>query len=86
MSTEVIRPTAMNPSIKALSAESASPLATIRDLEYALNAGADIEWVGTTAKRPPLKSASNTAYFDTTIGVPIWFNGTIWIDAAGNVA
>ncbi len=86
MSREVIRPTAMNPSATVLSAESASPLATIRDVEYALNANISTNWVGTSAKRPPLKGASNTAYFDTTIGVPIWFNGTIWIDAAGNAA
>ncbi len=76
----------MQPSIEVLSAESASPLATIKDIEYALNADITTDWVGTTAKRPPLKGASNTAYFDTTIGVPIWFNGTIWIDAAGNAA
>ncbi len=86
MSIQVIRPTAMNPAIEVLSSESASPLATIRDVEYALNANINTVWVGTTAKRPPLKGASNTAYFDTTIGVPIWFNGTIWIDAAGNAA
>ncbi len=86
MGRTVIRPTSASPAIKILSVESASPLATIRDVEYALNAKIDTVWVGSTAKRPPLKGASNTAYFDTTLGVPIWFNGTIWVDAYGNAA
>lgn len=39
---------------------------------------------GTTAERP----AANTAgagfyYYDTTLGKPIWSNGTAWTDAAG---
>ncbi len=85
MSRIVIRPTAMNPAIEILSAESASPLATIRDVEYALNADIDTVWVGTTLKRPPLKGASNTAYFDITLGIPVWYNGAAWIDAAGNI-
>ena len=86
MSRKVIRPTAMNPSAEVLSAESASPLATIKDVEYALNANISTAWVGSTAKRPPLKSASNTAYFDTTLGTPVWFDGTNWVDASGTIA
>ncbi len=83
MSRLTIRPTATKPGIEQISEKSMSPIATILDLEYVINAGADIEWVGTTAKRPPIKSASNTAYFDTTLGKPIWFDGTNWIDATG---
>jgi hypothetical protein len=37
---------------------------------------------GTTAQRP---ASPNTfwMYFDTTIGKPIWWNGTNWKDATG---
>lgn len=37
---------------------------------------------GTTANRPtaPVK---NQFYLDETLGKPIWFDGTNWIDAAG---
>jgi hypothetical protein len=24
-------------------------------------------------------------YFDTTVGIPIWWNGTYWVDANGTV-
>jgi hypothetical protein len=44
---------------------------------------------GTTANRPvsvpraPL--AIGQYYFDTTLGIPIWWNGTNWINASGTV-
>lgn len=38
---------------------------------------------GDTAGRPVYTSASSVPYFDTTIGKPIWFNGTVWVDATG---
>lgn len=41
--------------------------------------------VDTTANRPTLTKASNTAYFDTDLNKPIWFNGTDWVDATGTV-
>ena len=37
---------------------------------------------GTTAARPTGLGVG-TPYFDTTIGVPIWWNGTIWVNSAG---
>lgn len=42
-----------------------------------------IHSIGTTANRPTLVS-SGFAYFDTTLGKAIWYNGTGWIDALGN--
>ncbi len=39
---------------------------------------------GTTAQRPTLTEASGNSYLDTDLGKPIWFNGSIWIDASGN--
>jgi hypothetical protein len=39
---------------------------------------------GTTAERPVLSANyAGTQYFDTTLGIPIWWNGTAWVNAAG---
>lgn len=39
---------------------------------------------GTTANRPTLgTSAAGYQYYDTTVGKPIWWSGTIWIKADG---
>jgi hypothetical protein len=40
-------------------------------------------FAGPTGGRPAMTVASGVAYFDTTIGKPIWFNGTRWVDANG---
>jgi hypothetical protein len=42
---------------------------------------------GTTADRPAPANRLLVGqfYFDTTVGKPIWWNGTNWIDAAGTV-
>jgi hypothetical protein len=40
---------------------------------------------GTTANRPTERLQIGEYYFDTTIGRPIWYNGTNWINAAGTV-
>ena len=44
---------------------------------------------GDTASRPvdtgDIKLRVGDQYFDTTIGLPIWWDGTDWIDAAGTV-
>lgn len=37
---------------------------------------------GTTAQRPN-PSFAGQQYFDTTLGKPIWWNGTSWVDNAG---
>ena len=36
----------------------------------------------TTANRPTVKSVG-FMHFDITLGKPIWWNGTVWKDAAG---
>ncbi|MOA07260.1 hypothetical protein D3C78_1269480 [compost metagenome] len=38
---------------------------------------------GTTANRPNIGLYINKQYFDTTLGKPLWWNGTVWKDAAG---
>lgn len=38
---------------------------------------------GTTAQRPNIDLFVNQQYFDTTLGKPIWWNGSVWKDAAG---
>lgn len=37
---------------------------------------------GTTAARPSTKPVG-MMYFDTTLGTPIWWNGTNWVNASG---
>lgn len=37
---------------------------------------------GLTAERPTVNQIGYQ-YFDTTLGKPIWWNGTVWKDAAG---
>jgi hypothetical protein len=40
---------------------------------------------GTTTDRPITNLVIGDYYFDTTLNLPIWYDGTDWIDAAGNV-
>ena len=40
---------------------------------------------GSTANRPTERLQIGEYYFDTTIGRPIYWNGTNWINAAGTV-
>ena len=38
---------------------------------------------GTTANRPTERLQIGQYYFDTTLGIPIWYDGTNWVDATG---
>jgi hypothetical protein len=38
---------------------------------------------GITADRPVLERQIGQFYFDTTLGIPIWWNGTVWKNASG---
>ena len=38
---------------------------------------------GTTANRPSSNVDTGTMYFDTTIGKPVWYKGSGWVDATG---
>lgn len=38
---------------------------------------------GTTTQRPP-SPVQGQYYFDTTVGKPIWRNGSNWVDATGS--
>ena len=40
---------------------------------------------GTTAARPVVNLQIGQFYFDTTLGFPVWYNGTDWVDATGTV-
>ena len=40
---------------------------------------------GVTASRP-LGSVLGQRYFDTTIGRPVYWNGSTWVDGAGSVS
>jgi hypothetical protein len=38
---------------------------------------------GTTANRPTQNLQVGQFYYDTTLGIPIWYNGTVWKNASG---
>ena len=38
---------------------------------------------GTTAQRPTIGLIPGLQYYDTTLGIPIWYNGTVWKNASG---
>jgi hypothetical protein len=38
---------------------------------------------GTTANRPAVGLVTGQTYFDTTLGIPIWYNGTKWVNSSG---
>lgn len=38
---------------------------------------------GKTANRPATGLYPGRPYFDTDLGIPVWFDGTNWIDATG---
>lgn len=46
----------------------------------------DVQTSGITANRPVKQMYIGRYYFDTTIGLPIWWNGTIWVKADGSAA
>ena len=41
---------------------------------------------GTTADRPTKGLFAGRTYFDTTLGQPIWYDGSGWVDATGTTA
>jgi hypothetical protein len=55
---------------------STTQVATTAFVQAAANAG------GTTAQRPGTPVLYQN-YFDTTLGKPIWYNGSVWKDATG---
>jgi hypothetical protein len=46
-------------------------------------AGLIIPESGTTANRPTLLLQIGQQYYDTTLQIPIWYNGTVWKNASG---
>ena len=40
---------------------------------------------GTTAQRPTFNLPIGAIYFDTTLGIPIWYNGTHWVNSSGTI-
>jgi hypothetical protein len=38
---------------------------------------------GITVNRPISGLQTGQSYFDTTLGIPIWWNGTNWVNASG---
>jgi hypothetical protein len=51
----------------------------------AYNSATSIPSAGITAARPAQQLQVGQFYFDTTLGYPIWYDGTDWVDATGTV-
>jgi hypothetical protein len=47
--------------------------------------GVNVPQNGATTSRPTSFLQVGQFYFDTTLGYPIWYNGTNWVDATGTV-
>ena len=45
--------------------------------------GINVPSSGTTAGRPTTFLVIGQQYYDTTLGIPIWYNGTVWKNASG---
>lgn len=43
----------------------------------------DVTGSGTTANRPTSALYVGKFYFDLTLNIPVWYDGTQWVDAAG---
>lgn len=41
---------------------------------------------GPTANRPTSRLWIGRQYFDTTLGQPVWYDGSGWVDATGTAA
>lgn len=46
----------------------------------------DLQSAGTTANRPTRGLWIGRPFFDTTLGYPVWYDGTGWVDATGTSA
>ena len=44
---------------------------------------ANVNKSGITSARPTANLVAGYLFFDTTLGKPIWHNGTAWVDATG---
>jgi len=69
------------PNESAVTLESRGWLAWFSQATDALNS---IRQSGTTAQRPTAALWVGRSYFDTTLGLPVVYDGTSWIDYAGN--
>jgi hypothetical protein len=49
----------------------------------AFNLNVTVPNSGTSANRPTSRLQVGEVYFDTTLGVPLWWNGSYWINALG---
>lgn len=47
--------------------------------------GINIPVANVTTSRPTQHLAVGQFYFDTTLGLPIWWNGAHWINASGTI-
>lgn len=58
------------------------------DADYVYNgsAWAFVRGAGTTANRPAGTKLTGAVYFDTTLGKPVWWSGSGWVDATGTAA
>ncbi len=55
-------------------------------MDLATTALNELRQCGATADRPTKALYAGRFYFDTTLGQPIWYDGSGWVDATGTSA
>jgi len=56
---------------------------TVHRMYHAIAAAFNYPDQGTTGGRPTQQRVIGQTYFDHTLGIPIWWNGTAWVNASG---
>jgi hypothetical protein len=54
-----------------------------KNLTWVLVGGSSITAQGGTTGQRPVTPVTYQTYFDTTLGIPVWYTGTQWVNAAG---
>lgn len=44
-----------------------------------------LQAAGPTAERPAQALGIGQTYFDTTLGMPVWWHGAAWVDGTGRL-
>jgi len=87
-STTLLTPSASLADLLGLSSTYSTYSADISYVETrlstrAVKSGTIASGYGSTASRPVTQLYVGYPYFDTTLGKPVWYNGSGWVDATG---
>ena len=55
-----------------------------REIQHQKNTSTGVVWENGATGARPVGPVTGQRYFDTTLGIPIWYDGTNWVDATGS--